>query len=197
MWTASDTVNVIATVVLTAGVVTSLILGIKSLQKTEEIQEKHLKHTEGLSKKEHEGKLLDEIIEYAINCAKLGIKYNRGVVVRKKSRLPNYLIDGGFATPYLQYQMDGAEEYQTLRAQAEYIVGIVPESAQALVIHIENLKKSIRQQLNVLHELKVTWQARTSLLSDAEDTYINNISIYEHAVKLSKGAANIKRSQWV
>lgn len=197
MWTPSDTVSVIATVVLTAGVVASLILGIKSLRKTEKIQEKQLKHTEEISKKEHEGKLLDEIIEYAICCANLGIKYNRGVVVRVKTRQPSYLLDEEFAVPYLKKQMAEAEEYQTVRARAEYIMGIVPENAGNLIRHIKALKESLRQQLNVLHELKVDWRGRQHLLGDASATFSNNISIYEHAVNLSKGAASIKKSHWV
>lgn len=198
MWTPSYyTVTVISTIALTVGVIVSLFLGKKSLRKTEEIQGKQFTHSDAMSKREHQSKLLDEIIEFAIDCARLGIKHNRGVVMRAKRREPNYLLFEESAFPYLEGQMEEVEEYQILRAKTEYILCIVPANAEVLVKHIKALRESLRQQLNILHELKVSWRERKSLLDDAGVTYLNNISIYDKATEVLKEAASIKKSHWI
>ena len=57
---------------LSTAVVISLILGVRALRQTKELQEKQFKHEEELRLREQRQKLFDEIIDWAIDITRVG-----------------------------------------------------------------------------------------------------------------------------
>jgi len=150
-----------------------------------------LVHAKRIQKKQYRHKLLDEIIEWAVECAKFGIKQNKGVVLRKEGKPPVYLLKDDNARWFLGDQPKELEKLQTLGAQSAYIRVLVPPRNTALETNVCRTIDKLIAQLGFLHEYRA--QDTDQPISTAETVYINNIEIYENAVNVCKESALIKK----
>jgi hypothetical protein len=54
---------------LSTAVIVSLILGVKALRQTKELQDRQLKHSEEARQREYKQRMLDEIIAWAVDVS--------------------------------------------------------------------------------------------------------------------------------
>jgi len=138
-----------------------------------------------------EERLINKVIEWAIECAEYAIELNRGRVVKKERNRPRYLYDQDLASTFVSQQVeaDTVKVLQQLRAKSAYIKNLVPRTATYLVTLEDNLTECIKNKLEFIHDPEGRDKWERQLLTQAESAYELNKAIYESAIKVSQEAS--------
>ena len=138
-------------------------------------------------------RLLNEIIEWAINVAKCGIEPNTPDLSED--------FNATKAWPFLGSQEKKLDILQLLRAQSKYIIGVAQGIDSSLQKAAYDTTEGLRAQLKAIYEYKnhvEQYKAKkvsldvNLLRSKATEASENNIKLYSFAVKLLEEAAKLK-----
>ena len=128
---------------LTTAIAISLYFGVKSLRHTKDLQEKQFKHDEEIRKREDRQKLLDEIIQWAIDISKCGLEVE---LPSKFERTPQGYLD--FRNRMTQLQ----NVLRALLRKSKYISAVVLPSWQVLNIIIKELQTQLDDHVTQINE---------------------------------------------
>jgi len=163
---------------LSTAVVVSLILGVKALRRTKELQEEQFKREDEMRKREHRQKLLDEIIEWAIDISKCGLE-----VELQSQFAPT--TEGYLALRDRMVQFQNA--FKVLLRKSKYIKSIVLPSWRVLNSTIKELQKQLDSHITEFDEYieDITNKSRLEAL-DKHRTTINKlvVGVIDEATKI-------------
>jgi len=151
-------------------VVVALVIGVSSIL-----------HTQNLQKRERKERLLNEIIEWAIDVAKCGLEKD----LPDTSRTTD-MNDGKLHLAYSTNIL--AKSYQSMRGRNQYISQIVLTFGQDLQEAVNTLKKDVEEHIKLLDVLYNDLTVRFVSLT--------NSNIAEYTEQITKSTTQIGMHRW-
>ncbi len=161
-----------------AGIAAALFIGVKSSLDTKRLQEKQSRHNDEIRQGEQRQKLLDEVINWAIDIVDVG--FGRGVVVEPQPRIADQRFSL-VATKLFQYQAADVR-----RTYITAIVEILDKEVYDSVLKLSSELEKVREAISECIKDNDNFESHIDAVSTFEQ------KLRESALRLITTATKIK-----